>query len=105
MDELNGYELELERWKELPSRLAACLALAGFSIAVVCGMVAANEPFTIVFRAMLAMIACWFLAWFAGGVIVHAVSRDDSSNVDHEDIGVEDHTPDTATHATDSAAA
>ena len=54
MDELNGRKLELERWKGLPSRLAACLALTGFSIAVVCGMVAANEPLTIVFRAMLA---------------------------------------------------
>ena len=105
MDELNGRKLELERWKGLPSRLAACLALAGFSVAVVCGMVAANEPLTIVFRAMLAMIGCWFLAWFAGGVIVHAVSHDDSSRGEREDIGDEDHLSDEATHATDSAAA
>lgn len=105
MDELNGRELELEHWKGLPSRLAACLALVGFSVAIVCGMVAANEPLTIVFRALLAMIACWFLAWFAGGVIVHAVSRDDSFHADREDIGGHEHGTDAEVHATDSAAA
>ena len=75
MDELNGRELELEQWKGLPSRLAACLALVGFSVAIVCGMVAANEPLTIVFRALLAMIACWFLAATRSCVLLLAAFR------------------------------
>ena len=104
MDDLNGVELESKQWKALPSRLAACLALIGFSVAVVCGMVAANDPLTVIFRAMLAMIACWFLAWFAGGVIVHAVACDDSARAEKEHAGEHDHESDAAMHATDSAA-
>ena len=104
MDELNSRELELEQWKALPSRMAACLALGAFAVAVIGGMLAGNAPLIVVFRALLAMLACWCLAWFAGGVIVHAVSRDDSMLATDEDISELEHAPDASVHATDSAA-
>ena len=105
MDEMNGRELELEQWKALPSRMAACLAFGAFAVAVIAGMFAGNEPLIVVFRALLAMTACWCFAWFAGGVIVHAVSRDDSMHATDEDISEPEHAPDVGVHSTDSAAA
>ena len=47
----------------------------------------------------------WCFAWFAGGVIVHAVSRDDSMHATDEDISEPEHAPDVGVHSTDSAAA
>lgn len=62
---------------ELPVRLAAFAGLVGFAIAVLNGMIAGNESMVILLRAVLAMIACWLLAWIAGTFIVLAVRRDE----------------------------
>lgn len=87
MDDVRSHNTQLLNWKAFPPRLAAGTALVGFSVAVLNGMLVGNEPIVILLRAILAMIACWALAWCAGSMIVLAVSRDTSGTASHEEPG------------------
>jgi hypothetical protein len=102
MDDSRQQSMELSRWKALPSRLAAGVGLFGFSLAVLNGMLAGNEPVVILVRAMLAMIVCWALAWCAGTMIVLAVSHDSSGDAPEEPSNGQDDVQDLDMNTADS---
>jgi NO-binding membrane sensor protein with MHYT domain len=55
--------------------IASCFALVSFAAAVVVGMAAGNPAHTIIWRATLIMLACWFVGYGIGTIALHAVNR------------------------------
>ena len=83
----SGVRIQVVSWQQLPSRAAACAGLLAFACSIVLGLAAGNDAATILFRGILAMIACWAVAWMAGILVVQAVHGDARS--EHEDEEVE----------------
>lgn len=60
--------------------IAATLGLSGFAVAIIAGVTAGNEPTLVMFRALVAMIACYVLGVAVGGVFKHVL---DAHIVEH----------------------
>ena len=71
-----GGRIQVVSWQQLPCRAAACAGLLAFATSIVVGLVAGNDAGIILFRSILAMSACWAVAWMAGILVVRAVHGD-----------------------------
>ncbi len=49
--------------------------MISFAAAVVVGMIVRNDAFTIIWRATLIMIACWFVGRIIGGVVMRSINE------------------------------
>jgi putative Mn2+ efflux pump MntP len=54
--------------------IAASLALSAFAVAVVAGLAAGNPPRSILFSAVVSMIACQILGLFIGSLAERAIA-------------------------------
>ena len=82
--------IQVVSWQQLPCRAAACAALLAFAISIVLGLVAGNDAGIILFRSILAMSACWAVAWMAGILVVRAVHGDARTDREGEEAEPEE---------------
>ncbi len=85
--------IQLLSWERLPAKAATGVGYAAFAVSVVLGLWAGNTGITILARAVFALAICWFGAWMAGMLVVHAVRRGAigdvssmESDIDHEEV-------------------
>lgn len=63
--------------KPVPSQvIAGCFALSAFAVALIAGIVASNEAWTILVRALLMLIVCYPLGLLAGMVCEYIVREE-----------------------------
>ncbi|MEQ9453278.1 MAG: hypothetical protein RLN76_01630 [Phycisphaeraceae bacterium] len=82
----------------MPDRiLAACFGLVGFAAAAAIGMIAGNDPITIITRALIVMFACWFVGRACGAISMIGVreylDQHNQNNPIPTDIDLEDISP------------
>jgi len=81
--------VQVQSWQRLPAKAAACAGLIAFATCVVFGLAAGNTAMTILGRAILAMAACWSIAWVAGMLVLHAVRGDVLDHAADGDLGTQ----------------
>ena len=85
-----GGRIQVVSWQQLPCRAAACAGLLAFATSIVLGLVAGNDAGIILFRGILAMSACWAVAWMAGILVVRAVDGDARTDREDEEAELKD---------------
>ena len=84
-----GDRIQEVSWQQLPCRAAACAGLLAFATSIVVGLFAGNDAGIILFRSILAMSACWAVAWMAGVLVVRAVHGDARTDCEGEEAELE----------------
>ncbi len=68
--------------------IAACFALAAFSVATVAGLAAGNSPLNILVNSIIAMLVCHLVGTCAGALLAHAARLHvDAQKSQHPTIG------------------
>jgi len=61
----------------IPARvIAACFALVGFAAAIAVGLAAHNSAITVIWKAIVVMMACYVVGRVIGAVAQRAVQQD-----------------------------
>jgi hypothetical protein len=84
-----GGRIQVVSWQQLPCRAAACAGLLAFATSIVVGLAAGNDAGIILLRSILAMSACWAVAWMAGILVVRAVHGDARTDCEGEEAELE----------------
>jgi hypothetical protein len=59
--------------------VTAVFALAGFAVAIACGLAAGNDGTTVLLRALGAMFICQFVGMAAGAIVERVTSQHEST--------------------------
>lgn len=82
--------------------VAGCFALAAFAVAIVAGLATGNPPHVVMWRALLALVACYPVGLAVGLVAQHIVEQHvEAHRVANPDTSDGDETPPAAGLAVD----
>ena len=74
-------------WGPFPALLGGLAGLSALFLAIVAGLWADNDPWTILLRGLFAMAICWLGGYTAGWLVKRAVHADPRSDC-AEDLGL-----------------
>jgi len=96
----------LQRSASIPARvIASCFGLLGFIAAIIVGIAAGNPFVTILWRAILVMLACWIVGRVIGSIMQSTIEDHIAKLKEQQPIPDEDAVKPPDQHGADSAQA